>query len=275
MGGPKQTKSNEQEFFRRNCDAWNAKTPVHLESDFYDVDGFLETKSSLNSIELELLGDITGKSVLHLQCHFGMDTLSLAQRGASHVVGIDFSDKAIEAARDLQARASIPNAEFICCNVYDTIEHVSEQFDIVYASYGTIGWLPDLKRWARVIAAVLKPGGTFVFAEFHPVLWMYDDDLKRLQYSYFNVAPIEEEMDGTYADPTAPIKSQLVGWNHPTADVITNLLGAGMRLTSYAEFDYSPYSCFPNMHEVKPGKHRVIHWGDKVPLVFSLTAQRD
>src|SRR5690606_22988486 len=167
-----------KDYLQINKESWNKRTEIHLVSEFYDVKGFLEGKSSLNPIELELFGEISGKSLLHLQCHFGQDTISLSRLGAK-TVGVDLSDKAVEAARELAAKDG-SDAEFICCDVYDLPDQLDEKFDLVFTSYGTIGWLPDLDKWANVISHFLKPGGKFVFVEFHPYIWMYDDDLNEI-----------------------------------------------------------------------------------------------
>ncbi|RYE50500.1 MAG: class I SAM-dependent methyltransferase [Sphingobacteriales bacterium] len=162
-----------------NKQSWNNRTASHLKSEFYNVEGFLAGKSSLNSIELDLLGDVSGKSILHLQCHFGQDTISLARLGAK-VTGVDLSDKAIDAARDLAEKCGFA-VNFICCDVYDLPDNLNEQFDMVFTSYGVIGWLPDLDKWAKIISRFMKPGGSLIFAEFHPVLWMFDNNFKEAQ----------------------------------------------------------------------------------------------
>lgn len=256
-----------------NRQTWNARTAAHFQSDFYDVPGFVAGKSSLNSIELDLLGDVRGKSILHLQCHFGQDSLSLARMGA-RVTGVDLSDKAIDTARGLAAQVGLSEqATFICCNVYDLPQHLDGQFDIVFTSYGTITWLPDLGPWAALIARYLKPGGKFVFAEFHPVVWMFDDDFKGVGYRYFNSGPLMETETGTYADRNADLHLQYVGWNHGLAEILSSLLGAGLRLTTFQEFDYSPYNCFRHTIEFEPGKFRIQHLGDRIPMVYGLVAE--
>ena len=132
-----------------NRNSWNTKTDFHMKSEFYDLNGFLKGKSSLNEIELNLLGEVKGKSILHLQCHFGQDSISLGRLGA-HVTGVDFSDKAIDSAEKLSKNCEI-NTTFICCDIYDLPQYLNEQFDIVYTSYGTIGWLPDLDKWESFV----------------------------------------------------------------------------------------------------------------------------
>lgn len=255
-----------------NKNSWNNKVATHVASDFYDVDGFLKGKSSLNRFELDLLGDIRGKSILHLQCHFGQDTLSLARMGAE-VTGVDLSDLAIEKAKDLVEETGI-NARFICCDLYDLPDHLNEQFDIVFTSYGTIGWLPDMNKWGALINQFLKPFGKFVFVEFHPVVWMFDDNFEKIGYNYFNDGPIKETYEGTYAEKEADIKQEYVMWNHGIAEVLTALMSNGMELKSFNEFDYSPYNCFRKTVEFEPGKYRIEHLSNKIPMVYSLLMEK-
>ena len=172
-----------QNYININRESWNNKTEIHLKSEFYDVDNFIKGQTSLNSIELDLLGDISGKSILHLQCHFGQDSISLSRLGAK-VTGVDLSDKAIESAKKF-AKETNADATFICCDIYDLSNHLDQQFDIVFTSYGTIGWLPDLDKWAKIVSKFLKPNGQFVFAEFHPVVWMFDDNFENIKYNTY------------------------------------------------------------------------------------------
>ena len=256
------------DFIAINKALWNAKTPHHIKSDFYRNDAFKAGENSLNSIELELLGDVKGKSILHLQCHFGQDSLSLARIGAK-VTGIDLSDEAVDAAQQLNDELGL-DAEFICCNIYDLPKVLDKKFDIVFTSYGTIVWLPDLKPWAKLISNYLVPGGAFVFAEFHPVVWMFDNHVKYVQYSYFNREVIEEVESGTYADQAAEISLNSMTWNHELAEVIQPLLQENLRMVSFAEFDYSPYACFPEVTEVAPRKFQIPGMEGKLPMVYAL-----
>lgn len=253
-----------------NRQLWNKRTDAHLTSDFYDVAGFLKGTTSLNPIELELLGDVSGKSILHLQCHFGQDSISLARMGAN-VTGADLSDNATSRAEELAAQTGA-DARFVCCDIYDLPQHLNGQFDIVFTSYGTIGWLPDLDKWAGVIAHFLKLGGRFVFVDFHPVVWMFDDNFKEVAYRYFNSGPIVETESGTYADKSAEIHQQSVGWNHSIGEVVNNLISKGLTILSLEEFDYSPYNVLRNSIEEEPKKFRVAHLGDKIPIVYSIVA---
>ncbi|GAK93110.1 hypothetical protein JCM19298_1829 [Nonlabens ulvanivorans] len=150
--------------FEVNKATWNQKTAIHFESEFYDKDAFAKAKNSLNSYELNALGDVKDKKLLHLQCHFGQDSLSWAHKGAV-VTGVDISDEAIKLARKLSVDLGIP-AQFVCCNVLETSNYIKEKFDIIFTSYGTIGWLPDLKPWAQMISERLKSGGGFLYSRF-------------------------------------------------------------------------------------------------------------
>jgi len=262
----------EEDYIEINKRSWNNRVGSHLKSDFYDVEGFLRGRSSLNSIELELLGDVKDQSILHLQCHFGQDTISLARLGAS-VTGVDLSEKAIESAVQLAEKANV-KAAFICCDIYDLPNHLDERFDIVFTSYGTIGWLPDLNKWAEVVSRFVKPQGKFVFAEFHPVVWMFDDNFKSIAYSYSNTGPIVETESGTYAARDADIKIENVNWNHGISEVISSLLKSGLEINSFNEFDYSPYNCFNHTIESEPKKFRIKHLGEKIPMVYSILATK-
>lgn len=262
-----------ENYLLQNKELWNKRTAFHVGSDFYDTPGFLKGNTSLKEIELALLGDVKDKEILHLQCHFGQDSISLARMGAL-VTGIDLSDKAILEARVLAEKADVP-CRFIESDVYSLPDLLQQKFDVVFTSYGTIGWLPDLDRWASVVSNFLKPGGIFVFCEFHPVAWMYDGEFKKIAYSYFNVEEIIEEESGSYADPSADLKATSVTWNHPISEVLESLLRNELTLTSFKEFDYSPYKCWPGMSEISPGKFIIESVGNKLPLVYALTAQKN
>jgi SAM-dependent methyltransferase len=260
------------DYLEKNKAAWNAKTAVHIDSEFYDMPAFLRGETSLKPLELELLGDVAGKRILHLQCHFGQDTLSLARMGAV-MTGVDLSDAAIRKARELAEQLEL-RASFVNCDVYSLKEHLHEQFDIVFTSYGTIGWLPDLDKWADIVQHFLKPGGTFVMVDFHPVVWMFDDHFKEIAYSYFNTETIVEQVEGTYADRDSDISCETVSWNHATSETLQSLLDAGLTLRRYREWDYSPYSCFRELREDAPGVYRIAHLGNKLPMVYGIVATK-
>jgi len=262
----------ENNYIEINRNSWNNRTDSHLKSEFYDMENFLKGKTSLNSIELALLGDLTGKTILHLQCHFGQDSISLSRLGAE-VTGVDLSDKAIENAKQI-AKDTNSNTTFICCDIYDLPNHLDKQFDLVFTSYGTIGWLPDLEKWAQIVSKYLKPNGQFLFVEFHPVVWMFDDNFDKIGYRYFNSGPIIETENGTYADKSADISQEYVMWNHGMSEVVNNLIKCGLEINSLNEYDYSPYDCFSKTIEFEPKKYRIEHLENKIPMVYSIVATK-
>ncbi len=261
-----------QNYFEVNRDTWNKKAVVHSKTNMYNMESFKNGESSLMSYELEALDDVKGKSLLHLQCHFGQDTLSWSRMGAKSV-GVDISNEAIKIAKSLNEELNL-DAQFVCCNVLDTSKHVSETFDIIFTSYGVIGWLPDLKPWGKMIAERLKAGGTFFIAEFHPIVWMFDylEDKPIMKYGYNQKEVIYEEYKGTYADESSEIISKEYCWNHGIGEVITVLTDAGLQIEDFSEYDESPYNVLPNLIKTKSGSYVTK---DKLyPLIFTLKATK-
>lgn len=257
-------------YFDANRESWNKRTMIHKDSAFYDLEGFRNGKSSLNKIELDQLGDVNGKSLLHLQCHFGQDTMSWQRLGAA-CTGVDLSDEAIRVAIEVNAELGL-NTKFICCNVYDLPAHLDEQFDIVFTSYGTVGWLPDLDKWAKVISRFLKPGGCFYMVDFHPTLWMMDENFQSVKYNYFNTEVIAEEITGTYTDRHAPIRSIEYSWNHPFCELLGALIRNGLTIEQFNEYPYSPYNCFNNLEQGPDGMWRIRGMEEKMPMLYSISA---
>ena len=264
--------SQYDNYFKENKNLWNQRTGKHKDSSFYDLAGFKAGANVLTPIELNEIGDVKGRSLLHLQCHFGMDTLSFSRLGAK-CVGVDLSDDAIKLAGEINDELNL-DAKFICCNVYDTSKHVKEQFDIVFTSYGVVGWLPDLVPWARMIAEKLKPGGFFYMAEFHPVVWMFDDEFTHIKYYYDNREVIITENEGTYTDRNADIKGKEYSWNHSISEVLNALIHAGLEIEFFNEHMYSPYPCFRNVVETEDGKWHIKGIEGKIPMVYSLRARK-
>ncbi len=256
-----------------NRSLWNGKTEIHVKSDFYDVENFKKGKSSLNYIELEALGEVKGKSLLHLQCHFGLDSLSWARLGAK-VTGIDLSDKAIEYARSLNDELGL-DAEFICSDIYDLKNVSGKKFDIVFASYGIIGWLPDLDKWAEIISHFLNPGGTFYMVEFHPFLWMFDKNYEKIIYSYFDRGPIIEEQLGTYAEWDSEFRHLSCEWCHSLSEIISSLMKHGLKLESFEEYPLSVYNCFNKAVKREHGHWEIEGLEDKLPMMFSVKAIKE
>ena len=261
-----------------NLNLWNEQVDIHVKSKFYDVDGFKAGKLSLYPIELEELSpEVSGKTMLHLQCHFGLDTMSWARMGAIPT-GMDFSDKAIAHARALNDELGL-KCIFIHSDIYELHEKLTGKFDIVYTSYGVLTWLPDMRGWARVIDHFLKPGGTFYIVDIHPFTHMLDDEVEgeelRLRYPYFHSdEPHVFETSGSYADRDAVIKQPVVyEWTHSMGDILNALLGVGLRIEYLHEFDFIAHRHLPFMVE----RDRLFYLPEgmpKTPLMFSLKAKK-
>ena len=257
---------------------WDEVVPIHVASDFYDVASFKAGESKLKPVELAELGDVRGKTLLHLQCHFGLDTLSWAREGAI-VTGIDFSEPAIAQARALASELSIP-ARFIVTNVYDAPSVLDEQFDIVFTSYGVLGWLPDIARWAQVGAHFVKPGGTFYIAEFHPVSNVFDEspgiDGLYVKYPYFSLPePFKDDTGNDYADPTSKLQHATTYWfPHSLGEVVTALIDAGLRIDHLHEFPFSTYQFLPFTARQPDGTVRLTQHDGCIPLLYSIKATK-
>lgn len=261
-----------KDYIKLNQATWDNKTESHYNSKFYDVPSFIAGRNSLNQIEIDLLGNITGKSILHLQCHFGQDTISLDRLGAK-ATGVDFSEIAIAKARELNTKCGT-STKFIKSDVLELNGKIYKAFDIVFSSYGTIGWLDDLDKWANVVFHHLAPGGKFILVEFHPFIWMYDNDLEYFQYSYFNDEEIVEEYDGSYTDNSDNVKNRTISFNHNLAEVIQALINNGLSLISFREYNYSPYNIFAGMKEIEKDRFQIEKFSNKIPLVYSLELRK-
>jgi len=264
---------------RRN---WDERVPIHAASRFYDVDGFKAGRSSLMSIELDEMDDVRGKSLLHLQCHFGMDTISWARMGAK-VTGVDFSEAAIDLARSLSDELDIP-ARFVASNIYDLPVALDEpgQFDIVFTSYGVLGWLPDMPGWASVVAHFLKSGGTFYIVDGHPAKNIFDDEGDgglRVRYPYFGSSePTVYEPDGgesyTYTDGVTPLETAAYEWNHSLGEIVSSLAAAGLTIEFLHEFPFSGWRALPGMVRGDDGWWRLPEHNDSVPHLYSIKAHK-
>ena len=261
-----------------NRSLWDGWAEINSRAASYRTDEFRAGKNKLHAIELEEVGDVRGKSLLHLQCHFGLDTLSWARLGAT-ATGVDFSPKGIAIAEGLSKELNIP-AEFICCDLYALPEHLDRQFDIVFTSYGVLCWLPDLAKWGQLIARYLKPGGRFHIVEFHPFLFTFDppNSNGRMEpiLSYFPTQqPQLWKEVGSYADRSADFRHDSYEWPHSIAEILNSLIGAGLRIEHFHEFPYSIDEILPGvMHEESGGRWRLIAHSGSVPLMFSLKAAK-
>jgi SAM-dependent methyltransferase len=251
---------------------WDERAPMHVRSDFYDVAGFKSGRCSLGPQEVADLEPVAGKRLAHLQCHFGLDSLSWARRGAE-VTGLDFSEPAIEAARALAAEAGIA-ARFVAGNVYDAHHLLGGGFDIVYTGIGALNWLPDIERWAAEVALLLRPGGELYLVEFHPVLWIFAEDGPVVTYDYFTPPDgIRETGEGSYADRGAPTRhNETCGWNHNIGAVVTALLRAGLVMTGLRESDRCYFQRLPSMVPDDTGGWRLPADLPSLPMVYTLRA---
>lgn len=258
-----------------NKSLWNAWAAINHKSAFYDVESFKAGASSLTPLEIGEVGDVEGKSLLHLQCHFGMDTLSWARRGA-RVTGVDFSEEAIELARSLSRETHI-EADFICSDIYKLPQALGGNFDIVFTSYGVLGWLADLDGWAEIIARYLKPGGMFYIVEFHPVLLILDEETgSSFKYPYFPSAePLLVIEKGSYADQQVDFTADSYQWIYTLSSVINALISAGLSIEFVREFPYSAYSIFPFMQEESEKRWVIRDRPDTLPMMFSIRAIRN
>ena len=254
---------------------WDQCVGIHVKSKLYDVQGFKKGRCTLLDVEREEVGDVRGKSLLHLQCHFGLDTMSWARLGA-RVTGMDFSEKAIDTARSLANELDIP-AEFLCCDLYELPRHLSGTFDIVFTTAGVLAWLPDLQGWAEVIAHFLKPNGVFYLREHHPCAGMFHDDQgvmePRIRYPYFHThEPLQCEGDGSYANPSADIHVVSYEWFHSMGDIINSLIKADLRIEYLHEFDYCEIQSHPFLKHGKDGMWRYPDVQGGMPLMLSIRA---
>lgn len=267
------------EYLRENRQHWEEAARHHPETDFYDVEAFLDGETTLQALEREELGDVAGKRLLHLQCHFGLDTLSWAREGAE-VTGVDFSAEAIELARELAAETGLDErASFVEANVYDLPEVHDGDYDVVFTSYGVLGWLPDLQRWAEVISSFLRPGGTFYLAELHPITatlpFDFDGEEATFAYPYFTTdEPTTFEGEGTYADPDLELEhGRTHVWPHSLGELLTALLDAGLDLRFVHEHQFATYRQFPGLVQGEDGYWRFD--GDvNLPLTVSTKATK-
>jgi SAM-dependent methyltransferase len=265
-------------YLKANRALWDEWTAINYRSDFYNVEAFKNGLNRLRPYEMEEVGPVEGKDLLHLQCHFGLDTLCWARLGA-RVTGVDFSEAGIRQARQLASDVGM-SARFVVSDIYDLPNRLQGAFDIVYTSRGVLGWLPDLEGWARVIAHFLKPGGIFYITEIHPSVLVFDDDEGvtelRVRYPYFRTAePLAFKVQGSYADRSARVNQEVeYDWNHGLGEIVTALSGAGLRIEFLHEF---PFCEWPISFLLPAEDGRYLLPADldgKLPLFFSLKATK-
>ena len=260
---------------------WDEAASIHAASRYYDVPAFKSGKLTLNSIERAALGDVSGKSLLHLQCHFGMDTMSWARLGA-RATGVDFSENAIGIARGLNDEVGL-DVRFIQSDVYELPNVLDEQFDIVYSALGVLCWLPDVDRWAKVAANHLKPGGMLFLMDGHPVHHMFQSEEEsesdaselRVHRGYWHGADGVRYAgdEPSYASGDVVIGGDTWEWQHTVSAVINAIVGAGLRLTSFNEHPESTYAAIRGMVRAEDGWYRLPDGAPDVPMLYSLTAE--
>ena len=265
--------------FALNQMSWDERVEGHMASSFYDVAGFLAGRDTLSPIEAAEIGDVAGERILHLQCHFGLDTLSLARRGGK-VTGLDFSNKAIVAARQLAREAGI-DASFVEGNVYAAPTLLTPgEWDIVFTTWGTVTWLPDIAGWAGMVAEMLSPGGRLYFLDAHPVASALDQaDLGSPimpTYDYFHgAAPLEFEEEDSYADCDSRFPAARTHeWIHPLGTMITAIINAGMHISAVREHDAVAWRLFPGMVRGQDSLWRLPQDFPRIPLAVTIQAEK-
>lgn len=271
-------------YLQANLNLWNEWATLHANmrsEDFsYNLDAFRAGRSTLYPLDVGEVGDVAGKSLLHLQCHIGFDTLSWARLGAT-VTGADFSENAVGFAQRISDELGL-GGRFVRANIYDLPAVLHETFDVVYTSYGVLSWLPDIPRWAEVAAHFVKPGGVFYIAEIHPIALVFDQDRAdcpanlRPVFGYFHTSePMAWPTEGSYADPHADIAQKVhYEWTYTLADVITSLAQAGLAIEFVHEF---PFCCYPHFRFLE---RRDDHWWympdglEVMPLTFTIRATK-
>lgn len=266
----------KQDFLETNRKYWNERVAIHLKSGFYDVDSFRRGRNMLNDLEKKELGDISGKTLLHLQCHFGIDSLSLEMLGAN-VTGVDYSEEAIRAAEQLRDEMKM-RTKFILADVLNLREIPGSKFDIVYTSYGVLTWLPDIDEWGRTVSRFLKDDGFFYIAEIHPASLMFEGadgkDNLEVKYPYFRQdKPLHFNDPGSYA-----VKDAVTGnnttyeWTHSMSDIVMSLIKAGLKIEFFHEHDFTVWEHFRGMKKGDDGYYRLEK---SLPLLFSMKAVKD
>ncbi len=260
---------------------WDERAPAHAASADYNVSAFATDPQHLSDVvrfDLPLLGDVAGLRGVHLQCHIGTDTVSLARLGAT-MTGLDFSPKSLEQARLLSERAATP-VDFVESDVYGAVDMLGPAgFDLVYTGIGALGWLPDIARWARTVAGLLRPGGRLFIREGHPVLWSLEyergDDLLVLEEPYFErEEPQVYVAGGTYVSTDVEFTHNTTHeWNHGLGEIVTALLSNGMTITGLVEHTSVPWQALEGlMTNIGHGEWQLTDRPERLPHSYTLQA---
>jgi len=277
---PPDGRPDPEPYIAANRAVWDEWTAIHETSAFYDLDAFRQGGVRLRPYEIEEIGPVEGQTLLHLQCHFGIDTLSWARLGA-RVTGADFSPVAIELASRLARELGFPDARFVRSTIDDLPGTLEDRFDVVYASRGVLGWLPDIRSWARVVAHFVKPGGRFYITEIHPLANVFEDEgvepgELRMRYPYWeHPEPLTFAVQGSYADPTAAMTATVEhGWDHGLGEIVTALIEAGLEIRSLREYPFVAWK-LDFLTEADDGTWRLPSTvAGELPLFFSILATK-
>ncbi|MEY9888790.1 SAM-dependent methyltransferase [Catenulispora sp. MAP5-51] len=273
---PEATAPDPANWLEYNRANWDERVPIHVGGRFYDLDSFVAGRETLEDFELAEVGDVHGKQLLHLQSHIGTETLGWARHGAV-VTGLDFSAPATAAAAALAERIGVAGSRWVTSDVYQAAEALDgEQFDVVYTGKGALCWLPDIERWARVAASMVKPGGFLYVSEFHPFgNTLSDEDGRTVAYDYFDASPQVWDEPGTYADLEAStLENVTVQFNHGIGEIVSALIGAGLRLEFLHEYEMTLFPRYRVLEE-RDGTFRLPAGMPRVPLMFSLRAAKE
>lgn len=260
-----------------NLANWDERTGIHIQSRFYDLDGWIRDERGPKPWETDALGDVSGLTLVHLQCHIGTDTLAWARAGA-RVTGVDFSPAAIAAASDLALKAGLDDrATFVCADVYDAASALAgETFDVVYVSLGALCWLPSVDRWAEQVCALVRPGGRVYVHDAHPLAWALADDELVVEHTYFEEGqPFVDDSPRTYTDAEVEISSRRsYEWNHSLGEIVSALIARGLRIDALEELDWTVWRRYPWLDVSPDGRYTVPTGKPRLPLSFMLLATR-
>jgi SAM-dependent methyltransferase len=266
-----------------NRAGWDERAPAHARSSGYAVDRFVSDPAFLSEVvrfDVPRLGDVTGLRGVHLQCHIGTDTISLSRLGAT-MTGLDFSAAALTEARAI-AESAGASVDFVQSDVYSALDVLErEAYDLVFTGIGALCWLPDVRRWAGIVNALLRPGGRLFIREGHPMLWTLDDvdedPVLTVRYPYFETAdPVVTEDEGTYVETDVAFANNLTrSWNHGVGEIMTALMDEGLTITAFEEHDSVPWNALPGaMHEVGGGEFRLVDRPERLAASYTLQARK-
>lgn len=252
-----------------NRKSWNEMVDLHINHEEYRTQEVIDGGSSLKRIELDALGHVRGKSLLHLMCQFGLDTLSWARKGAA-VTGVDISDTSVKRANEIKRKARLDGVEFVRCDVLDLIGKIDQRFDIVFQSYGTHIWISDIYRWAEVVAHYLRKGGTFFIVDEHPInpLFLYPP------YDYFKEEPDRDDNPTDYCETEHRINGTLIEWQHPLSEIINALIRAGLTIEHVGEYNHGYYKAFPDWYRTDDHYWYPPDGPSRFPLMMSIKARK-